>query len=233
MEERIDAPICERGSDLIAFLYHEVNQDEARDFERHLSQCAECKRELAAFKEIRAGVIDWRQESLGINAVRANENAGTVFNHSTKPSALIAIRQFLDISPLWLKGAITFASILLCVALVLMVLHLREKPDSTLVRDEKVYSEQELKAKVEQELQARLREFNVEQGNGTKEETQPALDQLPNPKPRLRERARNIAATRRAPLTPGERAQLAADLRLISLGEDSELDLLGEEINKE
>lgn len=233
MEERIDAPICERGNDLIAFLYQEVNQEEARDFQQHLSQCVECKRELAAFKEIRAGVIDWRQESLGINAVRANETAGQLFNHSTKPSALIAIQQFLDISPLWLKAAVTFASILFCVAVVLMVWHLQEKPDSTLARDERVYSEQELKARVEQELQARLRELNVEQGNGTKAETKPALVQLPSLKPRLREPVRNIATRRRAPLTADERAQLAADLRLISLGEDSELDLLGEEINKE
>ncbi len=233
MKERRDAPICERGNDLIAFLYHEVNQGEAQDFERHLAQCVECKRELVAFREIRAGVIDWRQESLGITGGRANERAGLVFNHSARPSALIAIRQFFAISPLWLKGAVTFASILFCVAAVWIVLHLREKPKVTLVRDEKVYSEQELKAKVEQELQGRLRELNVQHTGSSKEETQPPPVKLPNLKPRFNEPTRNIATTPRAPLTPGERAQLAADLRLISLGEDSDLDLLGEQINKE
>jgi len=40
------------------------------------------------------------------------------------------------------------------------------------------------------------------------------------------------AKTRRAPLTKSEREQLAADLRLISQTEDSDLDLLGEHINR-
>lgn len=232
MEERIDNPICERGIDLIAFLYHETSEREAQDFERHLAKCSECARELVAFRKIREGVVAWRQESLGISPIRDHESSSAVFGRSEKPSALIALRQFFELSPLWLKGAVAFASVLFCVAAVLMVASLREKPESTVVRDGKVYSDQELKAKVEEGIQARLRELNAQQGNTAREESQRSPVIVQNEKRRLREAAGYRVKTQRAPLTRSEREQLAADLRLISPKEDSDLDLLDEELNR-
>lgn len=232
MEERINSRICERGDDLIAFLYHETSEREAQDFERHLAKCSECERELAAFREIRDGVAAWRQESLGILPVRAYESSSPEFRRFDKPSALVAIRQFLELSPLWLKGAVAFAAVLFCAAAVLMVASLGEKPESTVVRDGRVYSDQELKAKVEEGIQARLRELDAQRRNTAMEESQRPPVIVQNEKPRLREAAGYKAKTRRAPLTRSEREQLAADLRLISPKDDSDLDLLVEELNR-
>lgn len=231
MEERINAPICERGNDLIAFLYRELSEREVQNFKLHLATCSECDRELVAFREIREEVVAWRQESLGASRIQARESSSLVFSRSEKPSALVAFRQFFELSPLWLKGALAFASVLFCLAAVLMVLSLRVKTESTVARDIKVYSEQELKAKVEQEMQARLRELNAVPKVTPPEEVTTAPVTAQNGERKLRE-ARYTPKTRRAPLTRSEREQLAADLRLISPREDSDLDLIGEQINR-
>ena len=47
MDRIADAAICERGNDLIEFLYGEIDERATRDFERHLLNCADCKSELA------------------------------------------------------------------------------------------------------------------------------------------------------------------------------------------
>ena len=64
MDRLPDATNCERGSDLIAFLYGEIDERAARDFERHLLNCPDCESELGAFKQIRSSLVAWRQESL-------------------------------------------------------------------------------------------------------------------------------------------------------------------------
>ena len=65
MEDKIGNIICERGDDLISFLYQELDEREGRAFERHLADCASCSRELSSFSEIRNGVVAWRDQSLG------------------------------------------------------------------------------------------------------------------------------------------------------------------------
>src|ERR1700682_5971169 len=103
--------VCERADDLIAFLYGELGHGDARKFERHLHECARCETELASFSEIRESIVSWRDESLG-----AAWLPETVNNHSLaptgirprtqiRPSAIAAIREFFNLSPLWLKGA--------------------------------------------------------------------------------------------------------------------------------
>nr|MBA3257654.1 zf-HC2 domain-containing protein [Pyrinomonadaceae bacterium] len=88
-----DAPICERGNDLIAFLYGEVDERAARDFEQHILNCAECESELGAFKQIRSSVVAWRQESLG-GATATSVAASPAVDRASdpgKPSTIAAI----------------------------------------------------------------------------------------------------------------------------------------------
>ena len=227
MEDRIEALSCERGDDLIAFLYHELSEPETRDFERHLATCSSCAHELGSFREIRAGVVAWREQTLGLSPV--STPAQVAFGQPEKPSALLAIRQFFALSPVWLKGAVAFASILFVAAVALLAMNLNSSPVVPMV--EHRYTEAELKAKVEEGIQARLREFN----SAAEKPPQQELAQTPNPVQRPQPRfksAGSVANTRRAPLTKSERQQLAADLRLLSPSEDSDLDLWSEQINR-
>lgn len=225
MKERVETSPCERSNDLVSFLYGELDQREVVAFEQHLVSCAACSEEVAAFRKIRSGVIAWREQSLGMSPSPAS--TGLTFAHDQKPSALAAIRQFFAFSPVWLKGAVAFASLLFFAALAMLILNLSAKPVAPLASNGKVYSEDEMRAKVEAGIQARLQQLNSSQPPAKKESPATAL----HSKPRVKS-ANVFAKTRRAPLTKAEREQLAADLRLISLTEDSDLNLLGEQINR-
>ncbi len=230
MQERINTTSCERGSDLIAFLYGEVNESEARDFEKHLAQCAGCKNELNAFRGIRESVIDWRNESLGLTSARAVESIPTspAVAVERKPSAMAAIRGFFDLSPLWMKVALTGVAVVFCVVAGLIFTGLREKPLQTPVATNKVYSEQELQSKVEDGVQAKLKQMNALKEASvapvlvgqSKHSTSKRSGDL------SKESAVYFPRTKRAPLTRSEREQLAADLRLIVPKDETNIDLL-------
>lgn len=226
MEDRIEASSCERGGDLIAFLYHELSEQETRDFERHLATCSSCAHELGSFREIRSGVVAWREQTLGLSPVSTPPRLA--LGQPEKPSALLAIRQFFALSPVWLKGSVAFASLLLMATVALLVMNLNSSRVAPMV--EHRYTETELKAKIEEGIQARLREIN----SASEKHPQQALAPIPNPvqRPQPRIKSGSLANTRRAPLTKSEREQLAADLRLLSPSEDSDLELWSEQINR-
>ena len=229
MEDRIEAFICERSDDLISFLYHELGEREVRDFERHLVTCSSCADELASFKDIRAGVVAWREQTLGLSPISTPERVA--FVQPGKPSALAAIRQFFALSPVWLKGAVAFASILFVAAIAFLVMNFSASPVVPLVAVDKRYSESELNAKIEEGVRARLKELNPDPEQSQQQNVAQAPDVVQHPKPKFRP-APSEAKTRRAPLTKSEREQLAADLGLISPNDDSDLDLWSEQINR-
>src|SRR6185503_18707600 len=115
MNERQNSPGCERASDMIAFLYDEADEREARDFEAHLQQCSSCREELASLGVVRESITAWRDEAL------AGFVSSPVATQPQKKSALAALRQFFDLSPLWLKGATAFAAVAFCVLVGLVV----------------------------------------------------------------------------------------------------------------
>jgi hypothetical protein len=225
MKERTESVACERGNDLVSFLYHELDERELRGFQKHLNDCSSCSGELASFQGIRSSVAAWREQSLGMATV-----ASSMTSKIEKPSALAAIRQFFALSPLLLKGAVAFASLLFFAVVAFLLVNLNTRPAAPLVHNDKVYSEEEMRAKVDAEIQARLNELNRANNNSVKE-PQPQLAVASPPKSKAKT-ASYTDRTRRAPLTRSEREQLAADLRLISPTEDSDLNLLGEQINR-
>ncbi|MCM3871388.1 MAG: zf-HC2 domain-containing protein [Pyrinomonadaceae bacterium] len=230
-----DTPVCERGHDLISFLYGEIDERAAGDFEQHLMNCAECESAIGAFKHVRSAVVAWRQESLGgatnsVSVSTAVERAPDL----GKPSAIAAVRQFFDLSPLWLKGSIAFASVLFCLLSVLALAHLFENPQPVVAEEEKRYSDKELNRKIEEALKSRL------PGETQKPTSQPATavnnNQRDKPQRRATKPSSERLATnpkiRRGPLTKSEREQLAADLRLIVPQDDTDLELLGDGNNQ-
>ena len=109
MNEIQNSPGCERASDLIAFLYDEADEREARDFRLHLQQCSSCREEVASFGDVRQSITAWRDEAL------AGFVSTPVTAQPKTKSALAALRQFFDLSPLWLKGATALAAVTFCV----------------------------------------------------------------------------------------------------------------------
>jgi hypothetical protein len=132
MQETINN--CARAGDLVAYLYKEATEIEARNFEIHARQCNACRAELATFGDVREAIGDWRQHSLGAVASLAYEAERThAFNEArltTQPgrSALAAFREFFTLSPVWMRAATAFAALLFCALVVIAIAYFTEQP---------------------------------------------------------------------------------------------------------
>ena len=221
MNEIQNSPGCERASDLIAFLYGEAGEHEARDFQLHLQQCKSCREEVASFGEVRESITAWRDEAL----------AGFVSTPMTAQpktkSALAALRQFFDLSPLWLKGATALAGVTFCVLAGLALFKsnnqvISKNPDA-------VYTAQDVDRMVKEAVAQQAR---VQPPAQTPSPENVALN-FPKPKPKSSRAASSTQFARnQRPLSKEEREQLAAELRLLSSDDDATLHLLGDRINQ-
>ena len=127
---------CARFSDLVAFLYREATDVEARDFQTHLDACAICRVELSTFGEVRSSIGTWRDEALNPTTLTAS-NVGAqrhAVRAATTRSGLSAIREFFALSPLWLRGVTAFAGVLFVTLLVVSVLHFFERSQTSVVQ---------------------------------------------------------------------------------------------------
>ena len=234
--KEVNAPNCGRDNDLIAFLYGELNDAESRTFQRHVHDCAACSAELASFQHVRESVVAWRNESLGgvISPVQSADLTPTRLGRE-KPSALAALREFFNLAPLWMKGAVALASILFCLFAGLAIARFRDTPPAVIVADpgKNSSSEKQLNAQVQQ-LQEELQRIK------TSSPPPPSIAEnktaggnswrrIPN---RASLASNDPIQKARRPLSKTEREQLAADLRLVSARNDSELDLLDDGINQ-
>ncbi len=242
MDEELNTPACEQADDLIAFLYGELNDGQAQTFQRHMHGCNACSGELAAFSGIRRSVVAWRDESLGgISSRAAAPYVAAAGVSQEKPSALAALREFFNLSPLWMKGAVAFATVLFCIFAGLAVARLRPTPPAPIANstdrpdkpDGKEYSDQQLNALVERRVQEELQRIKNSAPSPT---PQLVVDNQSSrvPNRRLVTRGNEVAANSpaRRPLSKTEREQLAVDLRLVSLNHDGELELLDDTINQ-
>jgi len=222
MNERQNSPGCERASDLIAFLYGEADEREAREFQLHLQQCSSCREEVASFGIVRESITAWRDEAL----------AGFVSTPGTAQpktkSALAALRQFFDLSPLWLKGATAAAAVAFCVLVGFVVFRSNNNPVPSSTGA--VYTEQDVNRLVKEAL--------AQQQNtpAPKVETPRELEVNVKPSKPESKKSRASSSTQFArnqrPLSKEEREQLAAELRLLSSDDDATLHLLGDRINQ-
>ena len=234
MINRINSPGCERGSELLAWLYNEADEPEAREFELHFKSCHECQTEAASFGGVRDSIRAWRDEALsGFESVPVTMPA-------SRKSALLALRQFFDLSPLWLKGATAVASIIFCALAASAIWRTLspQKPAITGVKQDAVYTRDDVDRFV-QEAVAR------EKGTAPKVEKEAVATNEPvnaNPRPRkiVKPKQKIVPANlgeqfanSRRPLSKAERDRLAEDLRLLAHDDDAGLQLLGDRINQE
>src|SRR5262249_14175385 len=149
MNEINNSPTCERASDLIAFLYHEASENEARDFELHLKECGACRQEVASFDLVRESISGWRDEALS-GFVSTSLPAA-----ARKKSAIAALREFFDLSPLWLKGATGFAVVAFCALAAIAIFRAPANDkhvSSTLTNPDLIYSKQDVDRMVQEAL---------------------------------------------------------------------------------
>ncbi len=233
----VDAPNCGRESDLVAFLYGELNDVEKKSFESHMHICHLCEAQTSEFRSIRASVAAWRDESLGRAQVPSPATAG--LRNQRKTSGLAALRAFFELSPLWMKGAVGFAAILFCIFTVLAVARLLPTPVPVASTNAsgKDYSQQELNALVERRVQEELalrkstEESSFSSALAVKQTTVQRRSRVPSSQShQVAGDSRNEKARR--PLSKTEREQLAADLRLVSSGNEGGDDLVDDQMNQ-
>jgi anti-sigma factor RsiW len=220
MNETQNSHGCERAPDLIAFLYGEADERETRDFQLHLQQCKSCRDEVASFGNVRESITAWRDEAL------AGFVSTPVTAQPKTKSALAALRQFFDLSPLWLKGVTALAAVTFCVLAGLAMFKsnnqvISKNPDA-------VYTQQDVNRFVKEAVaqQARVQP-PVETPSPENVAVNPAK---PKPKSPRASSSTQFARSQR-PLSKAEREQLAAELRLSS-DDDATLHLLGDRINQ-
>jgi len=227
---------CDRSDDLIAFLYRELNDHEAQSFERHLHECGSCERELSSFGEIRQSIVSWRDASLAAAWSPAAENESRVTVPALQPrvSSFAAIREFFNLSPLWLKGAMAFASLLFCICAALAIAYLKApvSTQATLPTD-KVYSQKELDKQV---AAAELKKEQQLRDEFAKNSTLATSTTDVKPAPHVvQQRTASYAVNTRnlrKPLTRQERNEIAADLGLLTSRDDDDIDLITDRITQ-
>ena len=223
MKETINSPSCERAPNLLGFLYHEMDERETREFQLHLQQCEQCREEVASFGAVRESIMAWRDEALA-----GFVSAPPVTTKANK-SALTALRQFFDLSPLWLKGATALATVAFLILAGVVALRTRTPApsSSTASNSGAKYTEQEVERMVKEALAKQaLSDKAVE----TQRSTATVVLQ-PKPQKTKTSGSTQLAKSRR-PLSRAERDQLAADLRLLSTPDDTQILLLGDRINQ-
>ena len=230
MRNMNERPICHRGEDLVTYLYGEASEAEAKDFANHVQMCDSCRTEFAMFQQVHDSILQWRSEALGalsfahdstVTAMPANTGSATSVGSEKRLSAIAAIREFFDVSPLWLRGAAALASVLLCVLVVLAVARLWKRP--TLVGGngpaQTVYTPTEFKEAVAREVEKQVADIK----NSQMQASVNAPPKNSDPASRIRKRSSGGSQLARTRLTRKERDQLAADLRLLPGPDDDEL----------
>jgi len=223
MNEMDNSSTCERAGDLVAVLYGEATEREQREFELHVKQCGECRAEFAAFSQVREAIGEWRDEAL------TGFVSSPMVAAPPRKSALAALRQFFDLSPLWMKGAVGFAAVAFCVLVVLAFGRFSSpsfEPPVVGGNRAAVYTKEDVDRAVAEALAKQEATLPNGHERNVIETPKPAVVASSSGSKNLNgvKSSESTAATRapheRRPFSRAEREQLAADLRLSSSDEN-------------
>jgi hypothetical protein len=221
MKDTLNNSTCDRQDDLISFLYGEAD---ANDFKQHLQVCKSCQQEFDSLGGVRESIALWKTEAFSAPRV---EIAPVPVR---RRSAVAALREFFALSPLWMKGAVSFVAVVFCAMAILLVNRTSPAPppiSSTSAR----YTEQEMRAAVAKALDDQAKQFAATTAANNPQEVRPAPAPIKNRQVAPANRAGQWASHK--PLSRSERQQLASDLRLLSSREEDTLNLIGDRINQE
>ncbi|HLR04197.1 MAG TPA: zf-HC2 domain-containing protein, partial [Pyrinomonadaceae bacterium] len=228
MNER---PVCHRSEDLVTYLYNEASAAEAQDFANHVETCEACRAEFAVFSEVRESILLWRNEALGSAFSPAPQTAPVLteattdsrqfVRHARRLPAFAALREFFSVSPLWLRGATAFATLLLCVLAALTISRMfQSQPPVVKNETQPDFSQQDIDRAVQKAVDEKVAALN--RANPPRISNATARDKVKVVKGRT-QLAVNTAQPRAHRLTRTEREQLAADLRLTPGRDEEEL----------
>ena len=237
--EEMNQPInrCDQAEDLIAFLYGELDEREARRFEQHRRNCSICESEVRDFGSIRKSIVGWRDQSIGIPSYDSKTAQSAVGQRTSTRSAWAAVRSFVQLSPVWMKATACFALVLISVLSGLGVSGIFHRSSVTSAGAEARYTQKDLDNAVNREVESRLAKLSVGQKQNT---VSTVANAVSSSKPKLSGPPNQRSTTaslvtpqrERKPLTRAERDQLAADLRLRT-NRDEDLQLLSDRINRD
>ena len=128
--------ICAGNEDLVVYLYGEGDEKERLGFQNHLADCATCSADLSAFGGVHDRLVAWRDEALNPGVVNASRTVNTLDTMRSAPnrSALNALREFFTLSPIWLRGATAFASLLFVTLLIVTAMRLFQPPETQVAK---------------------------------------------------------------------------------------------------
>ncbi|MDQ3652591.1 MAG: zf-HC2 domain-containing protein [Acidobacteriota bacterium] len=118
---------CDRPEQLVAYLYGETDPAETQSYTEHLSACAPCRDEMAAFRSVREEVRVWQAEAMRVAPFPLNldqalvSDVGAPVSDSyinrdvARPrSVFAALREFFTLSPRWFQAGIVAATFAVC-----------------------------------------------------------------------------------------------------------------------
>lgn len=229
---------CSRADDLVTYLYGETDESQALDFLKHTKACASCRDELAAFGAVRQAVGGWREHLLNSFESPALEASAAHVRHASENfaggqrSALAAMREFFTLSPLWMRAATGFATVVICVLVAIGVSRLVEKPKVVVMEKpvpiKTAPSEAEISARVEQRVRE---ELAVRENKGQNQDAASPGNAPSSQSAVKRTRASNpsnvLAGNKRMPpvVQPSQRELqlIAGDLQLTTKKEEEDL----------
>jgi len=170
----------------------------------------------------------------GSPAMTGEQAAPVMAMQPARKSAIAALRQFFDLSPLWLKGAVGFAAVVFCVLAAVAVMRPRpEVPQVAAVDPDRVYTQADVDRAVQQALAQQEQQHlavpkpiiveSTPASNTTTADATTANNATTGNNPTTAKRGRRPEGQR--PFSRAEREQLAADLRLLSGDDELDLDL--------
>jgi hypothetical protein len=205
---------CERAGEMLSVLYGEASEREQREFDLHVKDCASCRAEFASFANVREAIGEWRDEAL--NGFVSSPMVAA----PPRVSAVAALRQFFDLSPLWMKAAVGFAALVFCVLIFLAFGRLRT-PDVTQVAAKNptaAFTKEDVNRAVEDALAKQAALAQAERPQQTLKAPEPHIVAA---EPRNSTVAKSVREPQaRRPFSRAEREQLAAELRLVSSDEN-------------
>lgn len=123
-------PSCARAEDLVTYLYDEAAEgDDAAEFKLHLKHCLECSQELAAFSQVRGGLLEWRNRSLPFfepDKTAAHLTEEPITATPRRRSAIAALREFFTLAPAWMRAATALGAFAVCALIVFTAIRFSE-----------------------------------------------------------------------------------------------------------
>jgi hypothetical protein len=156
MKENLETSVvCHRAADLVTYLYGEASPREASDFELHMEHCGSCRNELKAFTHVRKDVVQWRDQSLPFFDSTHQSTPLPANERARRSSALMALREFFILSPIWMRAATATAAAIVCALLVFTIAYFSEQPRTVV----QVVPGEPTQAQVDERVRQRLEEL--------------------------------------------------------------------------